>query len=87
MPRYHFDLNECGRVLRDEEGRDLPTDADVRTLAIEEARAIMQAEIGAGRLCLGCAVEVRESEGPVVAHVSFRDAVTVSGLEGCSSDD
>jgi hypothetical protein len=87
MPRYHFQLNECGRVLADNEGRELPADADFRRIAIDEARAIMQAEIGEGRLCLGCAVEVCTEDGALVARVSFQEAVTVAGLDGCEALD
>jgi hypothetical protein len=87
MPRYHFQLNECGRVLADSEGRDLPEGADLRGIAIDEARAIMQAEIGEGRLCLGCAVEVCTEDGIVVARVSFQEAVSVAGLDGCEELD
>ena len=87
MPRYHFNLNECGRVLSDDEGRDLAEGADLRSVAIAEARAIMQAEIGEGRLCLGCAVEVHSADGVLVARVTFREAVTVAGLKGCAASD
>lgn len=85
MPHYFFNLNECGRRLVDEEGRDLRADDDVRDVAIHEARTIMQAEIADGRLCLGCSVEVRDESGDVLLWLAFREAVTVAGIEGCEN--
>ena len=85
--RYYFHLNECGRTLADSEGRDLPDDADLRGIAIHEARAIMQAEIGDGRLCLSCAIEICDEDGCLISRVEFRDAVAVSGAIGCEASD
>ena len=63
MPRYFFHLNECGQVTRDEEGREIAIEADVRLLAIEEARTIMAAEVARGKLCLACHIEVEDESG------------------------
>jgi hypothetical protein len=83
MPRYFFDLNECGRRLVDEEGRELDASDDFRAIAIHEARTMMQAEIADGRLCLGCAVEIRDERGNTILCVPFKEAVKVAGLDGC----
>lgn len=77
-----FLLNECGRILADEEGREFPDGSDLRIIAVDEARAIMQAEIVEGRLCLRCAIEVCNDEGVIVERMSAREAVTVAGLDG-----
>lgn len=80
MQRYYFNLNECGTATTDEEGIELASIADARARAIEQARAIMCAEVQEGRLCLGCNIEVRDARGHVAINVPFKEAITVSGL-------
>ena len=80
MTRYFFDLNECGDVVEDAEGHELPTEAAARDIAIKFARSIMVAEVVDGRLCLGCRILVRDENRQVVLEVPFRDAITLTGL-------
>ena len=79
MTRYFFNLYECGRATIDEEGLLLATVPDAHHRAIEEARAIMCAEVREGRLCLNCNIEVVDAAGSVAVNVQFGDALTLSG--------
>ena len=78
MPRF-FHLHECGTLLEDEEGIELPDLAAARRAAVQSARDIMSGEIAAGRLCLGCRIEVRDTQGVTVLELPFREAVEISG--------
>lgn len=80
MARYYFHLHECGRIVYDDEGSDLPTLDAARHRAVREARAIMAAEVSQGRLCLGCNIEVLDSRGRLAANVPFTEALALSGV-------
>ena len=75
MPHYYFDLDECGDVTVDEEGRDLPDTEAARADAIREARQLMSSEILRGRLCPESIVRVRDEAGSTVFAIRFEDAV------------
>jgi hypothetical protein len=78
--RYFFHLHECGTVIPDEEGRELAGHDAVRQAALAAARDLMAAEVQAGRLCLGCCIQVTDESGRVAVTVNFREALTLSGL-------
>ena len=80
MARYFFALHECGTILDDEEGRDLPDLAAARQQAVTAARAVMCAEIDEGRLCLSCRIVVTDADRRELLTVPFREAVLVSGM-------
>jgi hypothetical protein len=80
MPRYFFNLHECGTVVRDEEGREVSDVAQLRQLAVKEARQLMSAEVTGGQLCLSCRIEVLDADRRAVLVVPFREAVAVTGL-------
>lgn len=80
MPRYFFRLVECGDVLDDPDGTDLPDLDAARHLAMLEARSIMKAEIDEGQLCLACQIEVDDEVGHRVATVPFKEAIQLSGI-------
>ena len=40
MPRYHFHIRENGRLIRDEEGQELPDKDAVRKEAVETGASI-----------------------------------------------
>jgi hypothetical protein len=80
MPRYFFNLHECGTVVRDEEGREVSDAAQLRQLAVKEARQLMSAEVTGGQLCLSCRIEVLDADRRAVLVVPFREAVAVTGL-------
>lgn len=79
MPRYFFHLHECGTLLEDEEGVELPDLTAARRAAVKNARDVMCGEINRGTLCLGCRIEVRDSHGVTVLELPFREAVEISG--------
>ncbi len=80
MPLYRLNLNECGVVIHDVEGIERPDLAGARDAAIAGARDIMAAELGEGRLCLSCHIEIEDAAGVIVLTVPFRDAVSVTGF-------
>jgi len=80
MTRYFFTLHECGKVTPDEEGALLAALPDARSRAIDEARAIMSAEVLEGRLCLSCSIEVTDELGALACNVPFTEALTLSGV-------
>lgn len=80
MARYFFDLHECGSVAADDDGIEHVSLDDARDEAVRAAREIMCSELGEGRLCLSCRIEVKDEAGAVVLTVPFKDAVTISGL-------
>jgi hypothetical protein len=75
-----FHLHECGAVVSDEEGQELPTHANLREAAIKEARSIMSSEVLAGRLCLSCRIEVADEDQKPLLVVPLTEAVKVTGL-------
>ena len=79
MSRFFFDLHECGRVLIDSEGVEMPDASAARVNAIREARQIMADEVAHGRLCLACHIEVQDEARDTVLMVAFADAIIVSG--------
>jgi hypothetical protein len=80
MGRYFFHLHECGNVIHDEEGLELPDRADLREAAIREARSVMAAEVQAGRLCLSCRIEVTDEDQALIVGVPFKEALAITGL-------
>ena len=78
--RVHLDLHECGTVIIDEAGCDLPDREAARHLAIRSARDIMCAELAEGRLCLSCRIDIRDADGRILEQVPFRSAVVITGL-------
>jgi len=80
MPLYRLNLHECGIVLHDVEGIERADLAGARDAAITGARGIMAAELGEGRLCLSCHIEIEDAAGAIVMTVPFGDAVSVTGV-------
>ena len=80
MDKYFFHLHECGSVIADPEGCDLPDLATARAKAVVEARHVMSAEVLEGRLCLGCCIVVADGFHNELLRLPFREAVAVSGI-------
>ncbi len=80
MPRYFFDLHECGEVVVDAEGCDARDPRAARELAMKSARSIMMAEVADGRLCLSCHIVIRDENRIAILEVPFREAIQLSGL-------
>jgi hypothetical protein len=70
MTQFFFDLHECGRVLIDDEGVEMPDADAARTNAVHEARQIM-----------ACHIEVHDEARNVVLVVAFADAIVLSGYQ------
>lgn len=81
MQRFYFHLHECGTVTEDEEGRLLADLATARAVAVEEARQVMRAEVGEGRLCLSCVLVIEDERHAEVGRVPFCEAIVVSGYQ------
>ena len=80
MPIFYLHLHECGTILADEEGMELPDVAAARRIAIRAARDVMVGEIMDGRLCLGCAIVIEDADHVEIARIEFRNAIAVSGI-------
>lgn len=79
MPIYHFDVNECGVVTVDEDGRDCASVDEALAYAVSIARGIMAAEVLIGKLCLSCAIEIRDASRALVQKMPFSFAIDISG--------
>jgi hypothetical protein len=80
MARYFFHLHECGTVVRDEEGQELPSRLNLRDAALREARSVMSSEVLAGRLCLSCRIEVTDEDQQLIKVVPFKEALELTGI-------
>lgn len=80
MALYFFNLHECGTVLEDIDGRELVDLEAAYANAVVEARSIMCAEVGEGRLCLSCRIVVLDADRHELLAVPFKQTITVSGL-------
>ena len=80
MPRYFFDLVDCGDLTVDPRGMDLADAAEARNMAVKGARQIMALEMTDGRLNLDCAYVILDGERKEIGRVLFRQAVLINGL-------
>ena len=79
MARYFFNLQECGTILEDDDGRELADLDAAHANALAEARAIMCAEVAEGRLCLSCHIVVLDAGRRELFDVPFKQALVVTG--------
>ena len=79
MTKYFFHLSECGVVINDEEGREMPDFKSARQYAVAAAREIICAEVADGALCLGCHIEIENAGTGERQLVEFRDVVRITG--------
>ncbi|MBY0520109.1 MAG: hypothetical protein K2P79_06755 [Sphingomonas sp.] len=78
MARFLFHLHESGAVTKDEEGRELTDLAMAQRYAETAARAIISADVEEGALCLGCFIEIENSQTGQRNVVAFRDVVHIT---------
>ena len=81
MPVYFFHLHECGTIIEDVDGVDVPDAAAARAVAIRAARDIMAGEIKDGKLCLSCSIVIESDDRTEIDRLLFKDAVKVVGLD------
>jgi len=79
MPRYFFNLYECGTLLHDEEGREVDDPGQLHALAMKEARQLMSDEVARGELCLSCRIEVLDADQRPVLILPFKEALKITG--------
>jgi hypothetical protein len=63
MPRFHFHIQENGRLIRDEEGQEFAGGAEVRKEAVETGASIARDAFMSGS-AYRVIVDVREEEAP-----------------------
>ena len=80
MSIFYFNLHECGVVVEDREGVELPDFESATIRAIHEARMFMASEVANGHLCLGCHIEIAERETGQSRIVHFRDVLNIVGI-------
>jgi hypothetical protein len=78
MALYFFHLRDGIDVLLDPDGRRMAFTA-VAGAAINEALAIISADARTGRIDLNQSIEVEDSDGTIVHHLDFQDAVEIAG--------
>ena len=80
MPSYYLHLHQCGETFLADEPIERADLTAVRIAAVEGARDIIRSEVGEGRLCLSCRIEVEDHLGATVLVVPFSEAVTVRSI-------
>lgn len=78
MPHYFFHVCNGNGFVEDEEGRDLPDEAEARSAAVTGARDIMAEEMRAGQLNPASFIEVEDCEHRHLFTLLFSDAYTVN---------
>ncbi|MBV8924409.1 MAG: hypothetical protein JOZ74_03470 [Bradyrhizobium sp.] len=63
MPRFHFDIQENGRLIADDEGREFAGGEEVRKEAVATGASIARDAFMAGSACR-IVVDVREENAP-----------------------
>ena len=79
MARFFFHLCDGRDVIIDPEGQEIADLSQIGAYALKEARAMIAQDALAGRIMLDQHIDVRDETGKLVHHLSFRDAVTISG--------
>jgi hypothetical protein len=78
MPTYFFHFRDGVDLLLDPEGRTLDSDQVVPETLLQ-ARALIAADVLAGRVDLDDRIDVQNSGGIVVHSLAFADAVEFAG--------
>lgn len=78
MPRFFFNLFDDGATI-DEVGVELPDLAAAHEAALEEARAVISAEVRRGRIDLSHRIEVEDEARRPVLMLPFSAAVEIEG--------
>jgi hypothetical protein len=76
MARFFFNLHGA-EELPDAEGVELPNLAAVRRRAIDEARALLSADVLTGEIRIDRHFAVTDEGGSIVLILMFADALTV----------
>ena len=75
MPRYHLSVRHNGRLYRDEEGEEAPSDLEITIRARETARDLIRTPSYAIPDWLDCTMEVTDENNRAVLSLPFADAV------------
>ena len=85
MARFYFHLRDGDDLLPDHEGIELDI-AEVPCRALQEARALLAADIARGLIDLAQWIEVTDAEGGTIHRLLFAEAVAiVGGVDDCNS--
>lgn len=78
MPHYHLNLFNSADTI-DHEGRDFLDLAAAKDEAIRSARELMAEHLKAGKpIDLEHRIEITDNEGKVLAHLPFRELITIT---------
>lgn len=75
MPAYFLHLRSGADVLLDREGLEIADPAQLREVAVREARALIAQEVLDGLVDLAQAIEVEDEAGRTVLRLPFAEAV------------
>jgi len=75
VPRYYLSVRYNGRLYRDEEGEEAPSDLEIAIRARETARDLVKTPSYAIPDWLDCTLEVTDDAGRVVLSLPFAEAL------------
>jgi hypothetical protein len=75
MPRYHLSVRHDGRLYRDEEGEEAPSDLEIANRARATARDLIRAPSYAIPDWLDCTLEVTDEAGRTILTLPFAEAL------------
>ena len=75
MPRYYFHVHNSFGVAADDEGEDVESIDEARSIAIHAARTILTEELRKGRLDFRGQIVIADASGNVCTKVAYGDAV------------
>jgi hypothetical protein len=77
MARYHMNIRHHGRLYRDEEGEDIPSEIEMKVRALETAHDLIGTPSFTIPDWLDCTLEVTNGTGETVLVLPFTDAVEI----------
>lgn len=75
MPRYYFHVHNSFGIAADDEGEDVATIAEARSIAIHAARTILTEELRKGHLDFRGHIVIADAAGNICTKVAYGDAV------------
>lgn len=81
MPHFHLHIRNGSGVADDEEGREFRDLSEAKRAALQGLRDLMAEELRSGVLYAGSFIEVTDSQGAVLAVVTFTDAVELKDAQ------
>jgi hypothetical protein len=75
MARYHLNIRHHGRLYRDDEGENIPSEIEMKVRALETAHDLIGTPSFTIPDWLACTLEVTNEAGETVLVLPFTEAV------------